>query len=54
MLNLSVSAGYKSQHPGGANFAFLDGSVHFISQNIDQITLIRLAVRNDGAVVDGS
>jgi prepilin-type N-terminal cleavage/methylation domain-containing protein/prepilin-type processing-associated H-X9-DG protein len=51
MQNLSVSAGYKSQHPGGANFAFLDGSVHFISQGIDQITLIQLCVRNDGEVL---
>jgi prepilin-type processing-associated H-X9-DG protein len=51
MLNLSVSSGYKSQHPGGANFAFLDGSVHFINQNIDQITLIQLCVRNDGEVI---
>jgi prepilin-type N-terminal cleavage/methylation domain-containing protein/prepilin-type processing-associated H-X9-DG protein len=51
MLNLGVSSGYKSQHPGGANFAFLDGSVHFIAQNIDQITLIQLAVRNDGEVI---
>jgi prepilin-type N-terminal cleavage/methylation domain-containing protein/prepilin-type processing-associated H-X9-DG protein len=51
MLNLSVSAGYKSQHPGGANFALLDGSCRFISQGIDQITLIQLCVRNDGEVI---
>jgi len=50
-LNLSVSAGYKSNHTGGANFAFLDGSVHFLNQNVDQITLIKLCVRNDGEVV---
>jgi prepilin-type processing-associated H-X9-DG protein len=48
MKNLPTSSGYKSQHPGGANFAFVDGSVHFIQQGIDQITLIQLAVRNDG------
>jgi prepilin-type N-terminal cleavage/methylation domain-containing protein/prepilin-type processing-associated H-X9-DG protein len=51
VFNLSTSAGYKSSHSGGANFGFLDGSVHFVSQSIDQITLIRLCVRNDGEVV---
>jgi prepilin-type N-terminal cleavage/methylation domain-containing protein/prepilin-type processing-associated H-X9-DG protein len=51
VFNLSTAAGYKSKHTGGANFAFVDGSVHFISQTIDQITLIKLCVRNDGEVV---
>jgi len=50
-LNLQVSAGYKSYHTGGANFAFVDGSVHFINENCDQITLIQLCVRYDGEVV---
>ncbi|HEV3236941.1 MAG TPA: DUF1559 domain-containing protein [Gemmataceae bacterium] len=51
VFNLSTSAGYKSNHSQGANFGFLDGSIHFISQSIDQITLIQLCVRNDGEVV---
>jgi prepilin-type N-terminal cleavage/methylation domain-containing protein/prepilin-type processing-associated H-X9-DG protein len=51
MLNLSVSSGYKSQHPSGANFAFVDGSVHFIKQSIDPISMIQLCVRNDGEVI---
>jgi prepilin-type N-terminal cleavage/methylation domain-containing protein/prepilin-type processing-associated H-X9-DG protein len=50
-LNLSVSAGFKSNHSGGVNFAFGDGSVHFINQSIDPITLIQLCIRNDGEVV---
>src|SRR5262249_38702462 len=51
LYNLATSMGYKSNHTGGANFSYLDGSVHFISQNIDPITLIKLCVRNDGEVV---
>jgi prepilin-type N-terminal cleavage/methylation domain-containing protein/prepilin-type processing-associated H-X9-DG protein len=49
--NWSVCSGYKSYHTSGVNFAFVDGSVHFISQNIDQVTLIKLAERADGGVV---
>jgi prepilin-type N-terminal cleavage/methylation domain-containing protein/prepilin-type processing-associated H-X9-DG protein len=49
--NWQVSAGAKSNHPGGANFAFADGSIHFIPQSIDRITYIRLGVRNDGTPV---
>ncbi len=31
----SCGEGFSSSHPSGANFAFGDGSVHFISENID-------------------
>jgi prepilin-type processing-associated H-X9-DG protein/prepilin-type N-terminal cleavage/methylation domain-containing protein len=51
LYNLPTSMGFKSNHSGGANFAFLDGSVRFVAQNIDQITLIKLCVRNDGEPV---
>jgi len=50
--------GFNSLHPGGAQFAFADASVHFISETINHNTnaavnsvLERLAARNDGQVV---
>jgi hypothetical protein len=49
--NWAISNGFKSNHTSGCNFAFSDGSVHFISQNIDQLTYIKLGVRFDGGVV---
>ncbi len=49
--NYAVSLGFKSRHPGGANFAFVDGSVRFISQYINQETYTYLSSRNDGRPV---
>jgi prepilin-type processing-associated H-X9-DG protein len=49
--NWHVTWGAKSNHSGGANFAFADGSVHFISQNIDMQTYQYLGCRNDGQPV---
>jgi prepilin-type N-terminal cleavage/methylation domain-containing protein/prepilin-type processing-associated H-X9-DG protein len=36
------AANYYSFHPGTCGFAFCDGSVHFISENIGVVTLCRL------------
>ncbi len=47
----SVNA-FASRHPGGAHFLLTDGSVRFISENMDQNTLCYLGTINDGQVVN--
>lgn len=42
---------FRSRHPGGAQFAFCDGSVHFLTETTDYGTLIRLALLADGEPV---
>jgi len=46
--NWNVSWGFKSNHTGGTNFVFVDGSVHFVSQAIDHKTYQLLGCRDDG------
>ena len=42
---------FRSNHPGGANFVFADGSVKFLKQTIAQTTYMSLGTRNGGEVV---
>jgi len=45
--------GFRSKHPGGANFLFGDGSVKFIKQTVDKNTYRALGTRDKGEVVSG-
>jgi len=47
----NTSFAFKSKHVGGCHFVMGDGSVHFISQNIDKLTYARLGDRWDGGVI---
>ncbi len=57
LSNTSVDWGryevsFGSNHPGGANFAFADGSVHFVDDSINAETYSHLGSRADGHVVN--
>ncbi len=45
--------GFSSFHPGGCFFLLSDGSVHFVSQNIDLATYRQLGHRDDGRPTGG-
>jgi prepilin-type N-terminal cleavage/methylation domain-containing protein/prepilin-type processing-associated H-X9-DG protein len=44
---------FGSVHAGGANFVMCDGSVHFISNSIDPLTLQALATPDGGETISG-
>jgi prepilin-type N-terminal cleavage/methylation domain-containing protein/prepilin-type processing-associated H-X9-DG protein len=44
-------AGFQSNHTGGAQFLLLDGSVRFISENLDHLVRRALGTRSAGEVV---
>ena len=45
---------FSSYHPGGCHFLRADGSVHFESENIDQVILTALTTRAGGEVISAS
>ncbi len=49
--NWVTEFGFKSRHPGGANFLLGDGSVRFLSETIDHANYQLLGQRDDGLPV---
>jgi prepilin-type N-terminal cleavage/methylation domain-containing protein/prepilin-type processing-associated H-X9-DG protein len=49
--NWNIGHGFRSRHVGGAQFLFADGSVHFLSANINHPTYQYLGGRADGNVI---
>ena len=47
----AFSQGFNSEHTGGVHVTLCDGSVKFVSQNIDYLTLQKLGERQDGQTV---
>ena len=47
----NTSQGFKSQHTGGAHFILCDGSVRFLSENLDYATYQKLGDRRDGETI---
>lgn len=47
----SYAWNFNSMHTGGAQFAFGDGSIHFLAESMDYSTLAKLAYVHDGNVV---
>jgi prepilin-type processing-associated H-X9-DG protein len=41
----AITSGFKSLHPGGANFVMGDGSVHFVQEGIDHQVYASLGTR---------
>lgn len=50
-VDFNTAMGFKSLHPGGANFVFCDGSSHFLKEDIDHTVYQRLGARADGEAI---
>jgi prepilin-type processing-associated H-X9-DG protein len=50
--NWNTEVGFKSAHPGGAQFLFGDGSVHFLGENIDYQPYQNLGDKADGEMLN--
>ncbi|TWT39246.1 DUF1559 domain-containing protein [Blastopirellula retiformator] len=52
ICNWNLEFGFRSLHPGGAQFLKGDGSVSFLPETINHNTYQRLGQRDDGLVID--
>jgi prepilin-type processing-associated H-X9-DG protein len=52
-INVSQNNEMWSDHPGGVNAAFCDGSAHFLSQLLDVKVVEAMCTRDSGEVIDG-
>ena len=52
--NWNYSWGFRSRHPGAAQFLFGDGSTKALADSIDHTTYQRLGGKADGRVIDGA
>ena len=52
--NWNTEVGFKSVHPGGANFLLGDGSVRFLPEQIDHQMYQYMGAMNDGQIVSGT
>ncbi|WP_081614181.1 DUF1559 domain-containing protein [Novipirellula maiorica] len=43
---------FNSTHPGGAQFLRMDGSVQFVTENLNFETLSKLVNRRDGETIE--
>ena len=51
LVNCTSNNEIYSFHPGGANMLFADGSVHFIKESINPLTIIALISRAGGEII---
>jgi prepilin-type processing-associated H-X9-DG protein len=47
-----MTGNVRSDHPGGANFLYADGSVHFLSDGINMLTYQRMSTMKGNESVE--